>query len=45
VPDEEQLGLVGVPLRILENANDSDSDSDIPMVGPYSFVQVVGYGD
>jgi hypothetical protein len=28
-----------VPLSILENANDSDSDSDIPFVGPFFFVQ------
>jgi hypothetical protein len=37
-PDEAQLGLVGVPMIILESANNSNLDSDIPMVVPYSFV-------
>jgi hypothetical protein len=35
VHDETQLGFVGVPLRMFENASDLDSDGDIPMVDPY----------
>lgn len=38
-PNEAQLGLVGVPLSVLENAYDSDLGSGIPMVVPYSFGQ------
>ena len=38
-PNEAQLGLVGVPLSMLENEDDSDSDGGIPMVDPDSFVQ------
>jgi hypothetical protein len=34
-----RLGLVGVPLSILENENDFHSDSDNPMVVSHSFVQ------
>lgn len=37
--DEAQLRLVRVPWNILENANDSDSYSDIHMVGLYCFMQ------
>jgi hypothetical protein len=36
---EAQFGLVGVPLSILENANDFNLDNGIPMVGPYFFMQ------
>jgi len=32
-------GLVGLPLNIVEIANDYDSNSDIPMVGTHSFMQ------
>ena len=35
--DERQMGLVGVPLSMFENASDSDSDGD--MVDPYLFMQ------
>ena len=37
-PDEAQLGLVGVQFSISKNTNDFDSDSEIPMVFPYSFI-------
>lgn len=37
--DEAQLRLVREPWNILENANVSDSDSDIRMVGLYCFMQ------
>jgi len=35
--DERQMGLVGVPLSMFENASDSDSDGD--MVDPNLFMQ------
>ena len=35
--DERQMGLVGVPLSMFENASDSDSDGD--MVDPDLFMQ------
>ena len=38
-PNETQHGLVGVPLSMFEDANDSDSEGDTPMVDPDLFVQ------
>lgn len=38
-PYETQLGLVGVPLSMFENASDLDLDGDIPIVDPDPFMQ------
>lgn len=41
-PDEAQLEFDGVPLSILENANDSDLNNVIPIDDPCSYASQMG---